>query len=347
MKQKWYINRIGFRIVFPALAGLVLYLTLLMVFGNLEDLSNSFFSQEAFFMIVLSYVTHEWTIFLLGRRQSRNALNSHLIYPKFIYYLVMLITTILINTFIILIYFIFLIGYNYYMTELITINVLLILLQLMVHLYYISMLNIRRFHELSMESEEIQGKQLEIELESFKSEMNPGLLLECLESLLVIMKKDVAESERYIQALSNQYRYLLNSRKKEFAELEDELKAVREMVYLLNNGGPEKLVLVEDIQEEQCSIIPGAVLNIILQVENSMILNPMNPLKIYLNQDDKGVTMISHENQPRLTPGETVRMDKLNQSYEHYSGNRITRENEGSMLVWKIPGLPEIVDETN
>jgi len=347
MKQKWYINRIPFRILFPAVSGLILYLALLMVFGTLDSLSGSFFSQEAFFLILLAYIVHEWTIFLLGRQGSRKALNNTAILPKILYALIMLITTLLISTVIILVYFIFILGYNYYGTEVITINVLLVLFQLMVHLYYISMLNIRRFHELSMNQEEIQGQQLEIELETFKSEMNPNLLMECMESLISIMHIDIDESEKYIQSLSNQYRYLLDNREKEFVDLEDEMKAVQELVYLLNNGGSAKLILESDIKNLRTVIIPGTLNNIIYQIENSMILNPMNPLKVQISQEDHGGIMITHPNQPKLIPGELVRMDKLNQSYDHYTGKSISRTPEGSMLVWRVPGLPEIIDEIN
>ncbi len=345
MKEKWYINRIAFRILFPALAGLILYLALLMVFGNLEDLSGSFFSQEALFLVVLTYVVHEWTIFLLGRERSKTALNSGILVPKVMYFIVILTSTVLISTGIILVYFLFIIGYNYFITELITINILLVLFQGMVHLYYISMMNIRHSHKLSMEQEEIQGQQLELELESFKSEMNPGLLMECLESLITIMKMDTDESEKYIQSLSNQYRYLLDNRNKEFVDMEDEIEAVHELVYLLNNGGSAKLILETEIENLQQAIIPGTLHNIIYQIENSMILNPMNPMKVIIQQEKDGAIRITHENQPKIIQGEPLRTDKLNQSYDHYTGRRINREPEGSVIVWTIPGLPEILDE--
>jgi hypothetical protein len=347
MKQKWYINRIAFRLLFPGISGLVLYLVLLMVFGNLEDLTGSFLSQEALFLALLTYAAHEWSIFLLGRKQSNEALNSTLLLPKILYFLLMILTTLGITTGIILLYFIYILKYFHFLTELITINILLVLFQAMVHMYYLSMLNIRRSHKLSMENEEMQGQQLEIELESFRTEMNPDLLMECLEGLLTLMRRDTSESENYIQALSNQYRYLLDNRNKEFVDLGKEIKATRELVYLLNGGGSVKLILKDEIANEKSAIIPGTLHNILYQVENSMILSPMNPMEVLIKQDAGGSIRISHENQPRLVATEVVRMDKLNRSYEHYAGRKIKLEKEGSLLVWEVPTIPEIMDDIN
>jgi len=82
MQQKWYINRISFRIFLPAIAGVVLYLAMLMVFGNLENLSETFFSQEALFLVVLTYINHEWAMYLMGKTKSRDVLQSSALLPK-------------------------------------------------------------------------------------------------------------------------------------------------------------------------------------------------------------------------------------------------------------------------
>lgn len=315
MKQKWYIHRISFRILFPAVSGLILYLATLMVFGNLENLSGTFFSQEALFLVILTYINHEWAIFLLDRNRSQEALDSSSPMRMVLYLGILLLTSTLINSAIILSYFIFILSYYHFATELITITILLALFQLLVHLYYISILNIRRYHDLLMEQEEVQGRQLELELESFKSEMNPDLLMECLENLLTLVQRDIQESDRYIQSLSNQYRYLLDNRKKEFVELDEELKAADELVYLLNNGGETKITMKHNSLNGKMAVIPGSLHHIIYQVENSQILNSLNLLTLELFLDDEGNLCIRHLNQPKLVAGHIIKMDKLNQSY--------------------------------
>lgn len=343
MRQRWYINKISFRILFPALAGIVLYLLMLMVFGNLESLSETFFSQEALFIVFLTYINHEWAIFLLGRDKSRNALDSASPFPRILFYLLLLLTTILISSLAILAYFIAVIGYYHFMTELITIDILMVLFQLLVQMYYLSRINIRRYHELSIEKEEIQGRQLEFELESFKSEMNPDLLMECLENLLVLMQKDVKRSDNYIQALSNQYRYLLDSRRKEFVPMDVELEAARELVFLLNISEDEKISLEREGMDSKIPVLPGTIHSIIYNVENSMILNSLNPLIIKLSQDKDGDIFLRYPDRPRLRPGPTINIEKLNQSYLHYTNREIESRQNGTEIEWIIPRLPEII----
>lgn len=344
MKRKWYIDRISFRILFPALAGIILYLAMLMVFGNLENLSGTFFSQEALFLVILTYLNHELALFLLGRARSRKALESFHTLPKLVYFLVLLAGSVLLSSGITLAYFILILGYYYFTTELVAINILMVLFQLMVHMYYLSMLNIRKSHELSMEKEEIQGKKVELELERFKSEMNPGLLMECLEYLVILMYKDLQESDRYIQALSNQYRYMLECRKKEFVPLEEELRAAGELVYLLNHGGDIRISLECEPAGEELFLLPGTLPCILYSIEQGMILNSMDPLDVKLFPDEAGNVCLRHANRARLVPGQAVKMDKLDQSYRHYTGRGISSSERGNWVEWKIPRLPEIID---
>jgi hypothetical protein len=344
MNNGFYINRVSFRIVFPAVGGLILYLAMLMVFGNLSDLTGTFFSQEALFLVILTYLNHEWAIFLLGRRRIRESMKSPGLLHRVYYFLILATGTVMISSGTILAYFILILGYYHFITELITINILMLMFQLMVHLYFYSMQNIRRYHELLMEKEEMQGQHLELEMESFKSEMNPGLLMECLENLLSIMQKDIQESDRYIGALSDQYRYMLDNRQKEFTEMEEELKASRELVYLLNGGTGTRIILENEADDEKQALIPGTFLSIIYHAENTMILSPLLPLVLYLRRDDNGDLLLRYEHRPRLVQDHAISLDRLNSSYKHYTGRGLNRSEEDAWVEWKIPRLPEIIN---
>jgi len=280
----------------------------------------------------------------MGKTKSRDVLQSSALLPKIPYYLVLLSTTVLISSGILMVYFILILKYYHFVTEVVTINVLMVLFQLLVHLYYVSVLNINRYHELSMEKEEMQIRQLELELESFKTEMNPGLLMECLESLLTLIKKDVQESENYIHTLSNQYRFMLDSRKKEFINLNEELQSVRELVYLLSSGGKPRIELEFESKDDSVQVIPGTLHNIIYNVENTMILSTIDPLIIKISLDDQNNICLKHPNQPKLVPGSTVNMDKVKQSYLHYTDRGIDNRVKGKWLEWLIPSLPEIIN---
>ncbi len=327
------------------MAGVILYLAMLMVFGNLENLSETFSSQEALFLVLLAYVNHEWAILMLAGNRSREAVVSGTIPEKLVYFIIAVLVTALVTSGIILAYFMLILGYRHFLTELVTINILMIVFQVLVQLYYAGMGNIQRTLELSMEQEELQTRQLELELDSFRTEMNPDLLMECLEKLLTLMRVDIQESERYIQALSNQYRYLLDNRQKDFVGLEEEVLAARDLVYLLNGGSEPRLILAQEGEGIQADLVPGTLASILCNVENSMILSCLDPMEVRLVMNHEGDLVVRHAHKPRIFGGTLVRMERLNRSYEHYTGRKLERRENGSWLEWIVPRIPEIITE--
>ena len=133
------------------------------------------------------------------------------------------------------------IVYIHFLTELITLNVLMILFQMLIHLYYMGIIQIGHLHAISMEQEENHKEQLELELETFENEMNPDLLMDCLETLISLIHCDIQDAEKYIRNLSDHYRYLLENRQREFVEMDLEIKSIEELVYLLSRAGAKDL----------------------------------------------------------------------------------------------------------
>ena len=110
MKQQLYINNVIFRILFPAIAGLILYLAMLMVFGSLDQLAESFFSQEALFIIILTYLNHEWTVFRLKKGSGKEIFTGGNAIRLFLYLAGVTLVTLTITSVTILVYFIIIIG---------------------------------------------------------------------------------------------------------------------------------------------------------------------------------------------------------------------------------------------
>ena len=333
MMDRQYFDHIAFRILFPFITGMILYLTMLMVFDSLDQIGDIFFSQEAAFVVIMTYLNHEWAIFLM-KRVKQNVI---------LYFLILLSSAILINSAVIALYFIYMLGYTQFRTELITLNILFVLFHTMVSLYYLSIRNMSRLRDISLQREEDLGKQLELELESFKNEMNPSLLMTCLETLLNLVHLDVPEADKYILVLSNQYRYILDQRQKEFTDLDKELEAAGELVYLLGYDVQKSLLLETDIEKgTRLQIIPGTLLYIINWIFNQMIIRPMRPVTISISLDQEQNVRVTHGQQLKLSRevDSHPALEKLNLSYVHYTGSEIT--SNGQNGIWVIPRIPDI-----
>jgi len=349
MKQQLYINNVVFRILFPAIAGLILYLAMLMVFGSLDQLAENFFSQEALFIIILTYLNHEWSVFRLKKGSGQEIFTGGNAIRLFLYLTGVMLVTLTITSVTILVYFIIIIGYFHFLTELITLNVLMLLFQMLMHLYYIGIIQIGHLHAISMEQEETHREQLELELETFENEMNPGLLMDCLETLISLIHKDIQDAEKYIQNLSDHYRYLLENRQREFIEMDLEIKSVEDLVYLLGRAGAKDMSL--EYRKGQdfrgIKIIPGTLSYIVFYIVNNMIISSLSPVNIHVSLDKDKNVLISCRNRPRLMPADvqTGNLNRLNRSYTHYTGFGL-EVNEGvDMFEWKVPHIPEIRED--
>ncbi len=335
MMNKTNANEIAFRILFPFIAGLILYLAMLTVFDSLDQLAGNFFSREAAFLVLLSYMNHELAVYLF-RREIRNVIFHSLI---------LLSATVLLNSAFIVVYFLVFIGNLYLRTELITINILFLLMNFMVHLYYLGRSNLTRLKDIAIQKEVDLERQLELELENFKHDMNPGLFLYCMETLVNLVHLDVQESEKYINILSKHYRYMLDNRHEDITDLAREIEAAGELVYLLGYNVKKSMTLETDIENgSRLQIVPGSLLFIVNWVFRKMIVSPMRPVHIRVGLDTEQNVVVTHAVRPRIldNPAGIDGIEKLNRSFRHLTGSQIESREDGQEMKWRIPRIPEI-----
>ncbi len=322
---------------------------MLMVFGSLDQLAESFFSQEAIFIVILTYLNHEWSVIRLKKGSGKEIFTAGKAIRLVLHLTVVVLVTLIITSATILFYFIFIIGYFHFLPELITLNVLMILFQMLFHLYYIGIIQIDHLHAISMEQEEIFSEQLELELESFENEMNPDLLMVCLETLISLIHKDIQDAEKYILNLSGHYRYILENRQKEFVEMDLEMRSAEELVYLLDRAGEKNLALEYGKSRDfkGVKIIPGTLSVIVLFIVNNMIISSLYPVGIHISLDNNNNILVSCRNRPRLMPADvqTGNLNRLNRSYKHYTGLGILVSQETDKMEWKVPHIPEIKED--
>ena len=77
MKERTFIHNILFRVIYPPVTGLCAYLVVLMVFDSLDQLSDNFFSREAFLLVLLAYLQTESSVLLIGILDHRLPFEMH------------------------------------------------------------------------------------------------------------------------------------------------------------------------------------------------------------------------------------------------------------------------------
>jgi len=87
------------------------------------------------------------------------------------------------------------------------------------------------------ELKELEERQLQSELEMVKQQVNPHFLFNCLNSLSVLISEAPSTAEKFVDEMSQVYRYLLTVNGQDWennlVSLEAELRFIRSYIYLL------------------------------------------------------------------------------------------------------------------
>src|SRR5258708_6255007 len=218
--KRIFIHNPFFRIFAPHVYGMLVYLIILLVHNNVELLSSLFSNQEVYVSIFLSLISFE------SMRLTIVTLNRISLPEKNKVALQILATT-AVSVVIVLIaisqYYQKVIGFDISPRELILFGVLFAFTSVLYNSLYIGNEYLHRENTSRIEQEHKLRESLESEFISFQQEINPDLLYDSLEELILCLHKNTDTSEELIDSLAALYRYQLIHRQKEFVSLSEEL----------------------------------------------------------------------------------------------------------------------------
>jgi len=137
----------------------------------------------------------------------------------------------------------------------------------------------------------IQAEKLKVEMmaykyESLRNQINPHFLFNSLNVLSDLVYEDQAMAVKFIQQMSDLFRYVLDSRDKELVPLKDELEFIRSFTFLLKTRFEDKLVIECDVQANSEDFIVPMTLQLL--IENAVKHNEISeafPLRISIRKD--------------------------------------------------------------
>ncbi|WP_128545189.1 sensor histidine kinase [Larkinella soli] len=134
------------------------------------------------------------------------------------------------------------------------------------------------------EAQELKKANLQSQLESLKTQINPHFLFNNLNSLSSLISSDAGQAERFLDELSSVYRYLLQQNNRDLCPLSDEVNFIRAYFHLLKTRYTEGIFMETDIEPRYMRyLIPPLTLQILF--ENAIkhnIIAVNNPLTIRL-----------------------------------------------------------------
>jgi two-component system, LytTR family, sensor kinase len=139
----------------------------------------------------------------------------------------------------------------------------------------------------AIKAESLKVEMMAYRYESLRNQINPHFLFNSFNVLSDLVYADQAMAVKFINQMSDLFRYVLDSRDKELVPLADELTFMYSYIYLLKTRFEDKLDLKIDIETNSDELIVPMTLQLL--VENAVKHNEVSeefPLQVRISRND-------------------------------------------------------------
>lgn len=334
-----FVHSALFRLCSAPLFGVLIYLLILLINNTVAGAEALFSSQELYVCMVLALISFESMrgVIVACERWMRNVLLRRRL-------LVQLSASLLVSlgliTLAITYYFKLIIGFSIAWRELQVFLIIYGITGLLYQVLYFSHFYLLKENSELLEAEQSMREKVEADFSSFKSEINPDLLYESLENLILTLHHNAEDAEEQIDHLATIYRYGLVNRQKELIGLEEELRAVQSLLSLLNVRHDGNIRLSSDVESpESVFLIPGSLLITVDAVVRNTLINRRTPLHFQVYQEDDDYLVVLHGINDRLQHhAESLHtFSRLQRSYTFFSERPFVQVKAGTENYIKFP----------
>jgi Histidine kinase len=337
--KKLFIHNPFFRILTPPVYGLLVYLIILLVNNNVEQIATLISNQEVYVSMGLSLIAFEsmrLTIVLLDRLGLDARRRMLLQWPATTAVAVFAVSLAISQ------YYSRVIGFDISPRELMLFGAIFFLTALLYNALYLGNRYILHENTQLIEQETKLRENLEAEFSSFRREINPSLLYDSLEDLILCMHSDPERAEELIDSLAAIYRYQLVNRHKEFVTVQEELQAVKHYLRLMEARHPGQLVWKAALADaSSMQIMQGALLTTLDSIIRSTLISARSPLNFNLEVEEDDYLVLTHGLNDKLLihPESHAAFLQLQRSYSIYSDRPFVQVKAGRENYVKFPLL--------
>lgn len=202
-----------------------------------------------------------------------------------------------------------------------------------------------KYKVAQVETEQLKKQSIEARFDALRSQINPHFLFNSFNVLSSLVYRDPDTAARFIEQLSNVYRYLLYNHDQKLITLREELDFIVSYCYLLKMRFQENLRIIHEIPESKKDyLIAPATLQLL--IENAIkhnIVSAKNPLeiKIYLENGKPEVNKVVVENNLQPKPVQEssakVGLKNIKSRYAFLAGRDAVEIITAPRFVVKVP----------
>ncbi len=175
------------------------------------------------------------------------------------------------------------------------------LVTLLFHLLHAITFYFKAYTLKLIEADELRRVSAQAELQLIKSQVNPHFLFNNLNVLSTLVLKNNLEANKFIEAFSKVYRYILNTHDKELVDLRTELDYIQPYIFLLEKRFSEGLSIRIDIPQKYESryIIPASLQMLIENAIKHNVVSRQKPLNIHVHANGNNTIVVTNNLQSR------------------------------------------------
>ncbi len=336
--KKLFIYRPQFRILSPIFTGVIVYLLILLINNNVEQLQEEFLGQELYVCIGLSYLIQELSIFLLWIFKKYVATKVPDSLLLLINTLISLVLCIFFVSLSMTLYYRYVLGFSPNSEELWLFNSIFSSIALIYILLYVSHQYLHKMNSKKLENELLIKGNVEANFLKFKKAINPDLLFECLEALIVLIGKDKEKIDDFLDGISQVYRHVLSKSDQELISIKEEATVVEHLIkvfdYLPYRNVTLKNKLVSDFY-----VVPNSIILIVEQIIRSTIRSKDIELEIELYEEESSLYI---RYLPKNKINDELHLEKfaeLRDLYSIYNSESLHVFEENSFRMISLPKI--------
>lgn len=338
MKNRLFVHHPLFRIFAPLFSGTLVYLLIILINNSIEELANTFFGQELYVCIGLAYLIQEFARYSLVFFQKRKRPESFVL-KTILHALAVLMATMVLVSGAMYLYFVGLLSYTPNASELIMFNAIFGVIAALYVLLYVGHQFLYKVNTAILKQEENLRKETEENFQKFAKDINPALLFESLEAILVLMKKETAKAENLTEEFASIYRYLLSSRKKEIVPIKEEIAALNGFAEVLEALPFRKTQLHMQTPFQEGWLIPGSLLFVYESIVRTTIRSEYQSMQIEITDQESHIKL-EYEHEERLDQSLNLEIfERLRQDISFYTDQPIEILHHNTTKTIKLPKI--------
>lgn len=195
-----------------------------------------------------------------------------------------------------------------------------------------------------VKAEQLENAKILAELEALKSHVDPHFMFNSLNLVSYLIDIDPKRARKFVDDLSEVYRYILQSKNKDLVLLGDEMDFTRKYIELLELRFEDSLsveVLIDKNQEYKFLVPP---VSIMMAVENAVKHNEasqQNKLSIKITQENNTLTIQNNlAIKKNIRDSSKTGLINLEERYKQITGQSINVEKTDTQFSLTLPLLP-------